>query len=268
MNQDSQRSPSYCFQNWALSQWEIDMTLGCVVFMASSHSPELPTKHAGFIYSRLCGLMSDVLTVHRLKLRGRFHIIIPVLQSLLRCFFIARHPSSKRPTNRTTRGAHPSSSSSSSPSSTPPWLPPDGLFAPQATAYARLLTSLCDPTVSSVATTNPRNRRTRNLNQQPQPPAEDPLTPATDLARRMAGQHLPYLLMDYLDCRLRYSTATSIAIPSQAVKEALLPGIYAVLDVLTPDTRRMLNAALDASARALFRVLWADYQRFRTWNER
>lgn len=220
-------------QPWALSQWEIDTTLACIVFMASSHAPGLPTRYAGFIYSRLCGLMNGLLTVHRLKLRGRFHIIIPVLQSLLRCLF-TRNPST-----------HIRSSKSNT---SPNWLSPKGLEAPQARAYARLLTSLCDPTVSSV--TAPGKKRQR-----------DDLTPATDKARKMAGQHLPYVLMEYIQCRLHSNLA------SAEVKQALMPGIYALLDSMSQETRRMVNAAMDSSGRAMFRDLWADYTRFRKWNE-
>ncbi|KAI9792722.1 MAG: hypothetical protein M1816_001821 [Peltula sp. TS41687] len=221
---------------WALSQWEIDTTLACIVFIASSHGPELPTRYAGYIYSRLCGLLSGLLTVHRLKLRGRFHIIIPVLQSLLRCLF-------------TPNQAARSSQSKSNNNTVPSWLPPaKGLEAPQATAYARLLTSLCDPTVSSVTTGGKKRPK-------------DELTSATDKARTMAGQHLPYVLMEYIQCRLRSNLA------SAEVKHALMPGLYAILDSMTRESRRMLNAAMDSSGRAMWRNLWADYTRFTRWNE-
>src|SRR5437762_3393566 len=105
---------------------------------------------------------------------------------------------------------------------------------------------LCDPTASSVAI--PRNRHRQEL------------TPATAKARRIAGQYLPHLLKEYIQCQLRYRLLPE-------VKSAMTPGLYAVLEVSTPETLRMVNAAMDASGRALFKILYSDYGRFGKWEE-
>ena len=220
-------------QESAISQWGVETTLACIVFMTSSHSPRLSPRYSGFIYIRLCGLMNGILTVHRLKLRGRFHLIIPVLQGLLRCLFIPQ------------TWVH---ASSANVHALPSWLPPTGsLGVPHATAYARLLTTTCDPSVSTVT------RRKHQSHQE--------LTPATDKARKVAGQFLPYVLMEYAQCRLH-----SNILPE--VKAALLPGLHAILDSTNQETLRMVNAAMDASSRAIFKTLYQDYKRFENWNDR
>ena len=175
--------------------------------------------------------MRGILAGHRHQLQGRFHLIIPLMQNLLRCLFLP---------NRAT------GSKAETPSRIPPWLSADVAAAPYATAYTRLLCMLCDPTASSAAA--PRSRRIQEL------------TPATTKARRIAGQHLPYLLEEYIRCQLEHQLPPD-------VKSALTPGLYALLSVSSPKTLHMINASMDASGRALFKVLYSDYGRFGRWDE-
>src|SRR6266480_898345 len=120
--------------------------------------------------------MRGILAGHRLKLRGRFHLVIPLMQNLLRCLFLPKRSTENKAEAHVT---------------IPPWLSFDIVAAaPYATAYAQLLCMLCDPTASSVAI--PRNRHRQEL------------TPATAKARRIAGQYLPHLLKEYIQCQLRY----------------------------------------------------------------
>lgn len=132
--------------------------------------------------------------------------------------------------------------------STPPWLLPNHtpLGPTQATAFTRLLTAICDPTLSSVQTAKHGSKQT--------------LTSATNRARRLAGQHLSYLLIEYSRCQLHSRLPPD-------VKAALLPGLYAIFDAANQDTLRMINAVSDPASREIFKALYRDYDRFGRWRE-
>ena len=50
-----------------------------------------------------------------------------------------------------------------------------------------------------------------------------------------------------------------------AVREKLVPGLYAIFDTTTPELRRTISDGLDSSGRAVFGMLFKDYQRFGKW---
>jgi nucleolar pre-ribosomal-associated protein 2 len=194
----------------------------------------MPTNGPSAIYQRLCSLTSVLLTRFRKRLGGRYHLLLPVLQGLLRCLFrpIPIPVSSKQPQLHHHQ---------------PPWLlvsTTEPLASKSATQYTRLLTSLCDPTASSVSSSRHRAR----------------LTDDTKKAKSIAGQYMQYLIMEYARCQLQGQ------LPPE-VKTALMPGLYAVLDVIPRDLMRGMNAAMDSSSRAIFKGLYEDYQRFGRWNQ-
>lgn len=113
----------------------------------------------------------------------------------------------------------------------------------QAKLFARLLTLVCEPSVASV---------TRG--QQP-----GLLDSATDAAKRSAGQHMFLVLMSYIKLQLEHAV-------SNAVREALQPGVYSILDITTQEGRRILNEAVDGSGRAIFREMYRRYVKFGKWS--
>lgn len=217
---------------WAMTQWGIENTVSAIAITLSPSGPQLPPQHAIAVYLHLCGLMSSLLAIHRTKLGGRHHLIIPLLQAMLRCLFT---PDRKRARNSTSV-------------SLPPWLSAREaqLDVSSAAAYARILTAICEPTVSSV--TGFKRRARLELNDE------------TKKAKATAGQYLHYLIMEYAWCQLE-------ARISPDVRTALMPGLYAVFDVMSMEVMRTLNAAMDASGRAIFKGLYDDYRRFGKWNE-
>ncbi|KAI4135688.1 MAG: hypothetical protein LQ347_000458 [Umbilicaria vellea] len=217
-------------QPWAVSQWHIDTLLCAITNLTSQSAPKYGRQHAGSIYTTLCRLYSTVLATHRTKIGGRYHLVVPALQGLMRCFF--------RP--------HGRNGVSASVLALPPWLcgREPMLEESHAASFVRLLTTICDPTVSSLARS--RTRPQRELNDD------------TKKARSIAGQHLPYVVMVYCQCQLK-----GRLLPT--VKAALTPGLYAILDVMSQDTTRTLNAAMDSSSHAIFKVLYDDYRRFARW---
>ncbi|KAG9242736.1 Urb2/Npa2 family-domain-containing protein [Calycina marina] len=215
----------------AISQWNVDSTLGCISIVCSRRGPSFRPSQAGNVYMQLCRLVHTILISHRLKLEGHFHLVAQTVESLLRCLFTPLQ----------------STNTASSKTFVPPrWLPttsssPHQLNIRHAAAFTRLLTLICNPTVSSV---------TRSQN--------NALTSATDKAKRMAGQHMQYVLMAYVRLQLEMRMLT-------AVREQLVPGIYAIFDTTTPELRRAINEGMDGSGRAVFRNLYTDYTKFGKW---
>ncbi|KAK2605515.1 hypothetical protein N8I77_008348 [Diaporthe amygdali] len=113
----------------------------------------------------------------------------------------------------------------------------------QAARFSRLLTLTCEPSVASV---------TRGQ-------APGALDSAPDAAKKSAAQHMYLVLVLYVKLQLER------AVP-RAVRAALDPGVYSVLDITTPEGRRIINEAVDASGRAIFREMYKQYVRFGKWN--
>lgn len=215
-----------------LSQYNIDTILAAIASASSKAGPQISSTYAPTIYTRLCRLMGIVISLQRLKIGGRFHLVVNAMQRLLCCLFARSRKRGRSARFQTTL-------------SQPFWLAP--LDASHATYYTRLLTSLCDPTVSAVL--RPQAGASR-----------DALTDQTKKAKRIAGQYLQYVVMEYAQCSLRGSL-------SPDVKAAIMPGLYAALDVMSRESMRALNAALDVSGRAVFKSLYDDYVKFGKWNK-
>ncbi|KAG9239698.1 Urb2/Npa2 family-domain-containing protein [Amylocarpus encephaloides] len=211
-----------------LSQWDIDSTLGSIAIICSRNGPSLRPNRSGTIYLHLCHLMQAVFTSHWLKLQGHFHLVVQVMQTLLRCLFVPLPHS----TTKITKFMAP-----------PPWLssPKHQLTAKHATAYTRLITLICDPSVQSVT------RSTHNN-----------LTSAKAKAKGMAVVHMQYVLTTYIRLQLEMRMAPEI-------REKMIPGIYAIFDTTTPEVRKMINESLDSSGRSVFGTLYRDYVKFGKW---
>ena len=180
------------------------------------------------IFTCLTRLFGTLLAVHRSKLGGRYHLVVLALQGMLHCLFTP----------------YATSTDSSRHLQRPPWLENIKLRAEHATAYARLLSSICDPTVSAV--TRFKNR------------ARQELTDETKKARSIAGQHLQYLIMEFCQCQLQGRM-------DPEVRRALNPGLYAIFDAMSQEVMRTVNSALDAPGRAIFKMVYDDYRRFGRW---
>lgn len=113
----------------------------------------------------------------------------------------------------------------------------------QAARFSRLLTLTCEPSVASV---------TRGQ-------APGALDSAPDAAKKSAAQHMYLVLVLYVKLQLERPVP-------RAVRAALDPGVYSVLDITTPEGRRVINEAVDASGRAIFREMYKQYARFGKWN--
>lgn len=113
----------------------------------------------------------------------------------------------------------------------------------RAKLFSRLLTLVCEPSVASVT----RGQQSGALDS------------AVDAAKRSAGQHMYLVLMSYIKLQLEHPVP-------RAVREALEPGVYTVLDITNEQGKRILNEAVDGSGRAIFKEMYRRYIKFGKWS--
>ncbi|KAF3482562.1 uncharacterized protein GIQ15_05321 [Arthroderma uncinatum] len=220
-------------QSRSITQWNIDNLLANISLIASPGGPPIDAKFAGPIHTRLCKLLGTLFELYRQKLSGRFHLVLPIMQALLRCLFTRNQKTANSPTAGLTL---------------PPWVGDSScLEAAHGTQFSRLLSALCDPTVSSVQRQRGGDHSSQGLSDN------------TKKVKSLAGQYLQYLVMEYSSCQLR-------GYISPEMKAALMPGMYVVLDVMSQSTMRAMNAGMDSSSRAVFKTLYDDYVRFGKWD--
>ena len=178
------------------------------------------------LYLGLCRIAGSIVFLHRKTTGGRMHILVPVLQTLLTCLF-TMHPNSKPP-----KSLKP-----------PTWIQSDKnkLSESQATAYSRILLTWTQPTMTSVTS------RTRPMN-------TALLTDETRKARDYAARYVPYVLMHFCSLHLVGSMAPDI-------RKAVLPGIWACIEVVPRERLRGMNASMGRDERAIWSSLWAEWRR-------
>ena len=202
-----------------ISQWHVDELLAAISVKASKLYTQRE-EDSGRLYIGLCRLFAVLLATHRTKIGGRYHLVVPALQALQRCLFI--------PYKNDEAGESEGSVFGES----------------HAAAYGRILSMICDPTVSSV--TRRRNRSRLELNDE------------TKKARSIAGQHLAYVMMDFCSCQLWGHLGSGMRVGLNA-------GLYAVLRAIEPDMLRTMNAAMDSNSRSVFKALYEEYRRVGKW---
>ncbi len=112
----------------------------------------------------------------------------------------------------------------------------------KAHAYGRLITLVCEPTAGAVSRTQHQSA----------------LDSATDAAKRSAGRHMYLVLMHYVKLQLTANVQRS-------VRTALEPAMNSIFDITSPEGRKILNDAMDASGRAILREMFKRYVKFGKW---
>jgi len=239
-----------------VNQHIIDTTLSSITLLATSAgklslnlSEQPHNPHPNHIFDRLCTILHIILIRHRRRLTGRHHLLLPALQSLLKCLF---YPSSSR--HQTTSNQVASPSKATYLSSLPHWLNPSPHPLPptSATKYTRALQTLCEPTPSSARHTLKRSHTTNTTTN---------LTDPTHHLRTLVSHHTPYLLQTYCQTTLDGSITPE-------AKEKLLPGLYAVCNGMDVLVMRGMNAAMGESQRAVWRDFYGEWRRWGVWNRR
>ncbi|KAH7067615.1 Urb2/Npa2 family-domain-containing protein [Paraphoma chrysanthemicola] len=210
------------------SQHSTECVLSVLVKLISRTSPALEPSHAPHIFARICETSRLVMLVHRNRLGGRSHLILPLLQGLLNCLFI---PTSARS------------------SVLPPWLRSKVLtntscLSPaSASQYTRLLGTLCNPPQSSIAKPHSKSRKPKDLN--------DPVK-----AARERTSHFLYPLLASF-CRLHLYGRLD---PTIRVK--LMPGIWNVMGTagLHKEELDAMFAGLGRSEKDVWRSMWSEWE--------
>ncbi len=234
----------------AMGQWNIDTTLSAaalVVSLGDQTSTDEDATHAvravhasAAAFEGGCQLVEAVLKRHRVRLQGRFHLLVNTLQALL-VRLAANHQTELQQQNEAT----PSSRRA--------------VWAPQAARrFARLLELVCEPSAAAVTAMAVRGKGGAGEGGSGGPPTPL-LHSATDAAKRAAGQHMYLVLMTYIKLQI------DGAVLSHGVREALQPGLFSILSITPDETRRLLNDAVDASGRALFKDLYRTWLQFGKW---
>jgi nucleolar pre-ribosomal-associated protein 2 len=208
------------------SQNGIECVVSVLVKLTSRTSPALPSTHAADIFASLCRMSRMLLLVHRSRLGGRSHLLLPLLQGLLFCLFV---PASGR------SGALPS------------WLRTASttehiqLTSANAAQYTRLLSTLCDPPQSSVSK---HSKTSKTLN--------DPVKAAKEKA-----SHFLYPLLASF-CRFQLSGRLE-----QDVRKKLMPGIMEVVGTAALDREGLdaMFAGLGKSERDVWRGVWGEWEK-------
>ncbi|KAI1755346.1 Urb2/Npa2 family-domain-containing protein [Xylaria castorea] len=212
----------------AMTQYNIEATLTTVVEVCSACGPRIQgSKAAGEIFAALFKLVALIIKRHRLRLSGHFHILLKTLRALLTVLLAGPGPSLSRRQSARSRN--------------PPWLV-TRLQPRHAERFARLLTLVCEPSAASVARSRSRSE----------------LDSATDVAKRAAGQHMYLVLEVYIKLQLEVEV-------SLEMRKALEVGVFSILNITSEGCRKVLNESLDASGRAVFRTLFAEYRKFGKW---
>ncbi|RKF77753.1 putative urb2 npa2 family protein [Golovinomyces cichoracearum] len=231
----------------SISQYSIDSTLGTICIICSPKSPHLPSTRPGTVFLHLTHLLRSILVHHRFRLKGHFPLVQLSMQGLLRCLFSSTSNSNTNTSKNTSTGFNHQ----------PIWLNSSQyqLNARDSESYTRLLTLISDPSELSLQHGgNKRHNNNKNIKDN-----HHYLTSATDKWKRMTTHFMRFVLIDYIKWQLKFRILPEI-------KEQLMPGWYALLDNTSLDTRRLINADLNASGRAIFINLYQDYQKFGKWS--
>ncbi|ETI20067.1 hypothetical protein G647_08101 [Cladophialophora carrionii CBS 160.54] len=233
-----------------INQSTLDRLLSSLRIVASSTTGTAHAKDvtklesmpsAGHLYDRLCVVVGAILGRHRRRLSDRYHLLLPVLQALLRCLFWPGKKSVKSHRGTAVKTLVTFGKT------LPGWVRDSSgpLSLSSADQISRLLSSVCNPTVSAARSSN---KRRNELNDE------------VKKARKLAGEHMQYLVSEYCRCFL-----DGQIVPS--TKDQLMAGMYRVLDAIDRDMLRAMNAGMDPSTRAVFKNLYDDYHRYGKWDK-
>jgi nucleolar pre-ribosomal-associated protein 2 len=214
------------------SQHSIECVLTVLVKLSSRNGPHLACSDAEAIYARITETTRLVLLLHRSRLGGRFHLLLPLLQNLLLCLFVP-HGSRQN--------------------LLPPWLRARSsaavtyLTANNAAQYSRLLSTLCSPTQSSVSKAHQSRGSTSN--------SKSSLNDPVKAAREYVSHYIYPLLASF--CRFQLNGRLE-----SAVRGKLVPGMWELVSTaeLDKDALQAMYAGLDRSSREIWKGLWEEWK--------
>ncbi len=230
-----------------INQATIDSLLSNMsLLLAPSSNLKLHTANGDATFDRIIAIVGSLLSRFRRRLSDRHHLLLPILQQLLRCLFYAG-PSSQHFLRQPAQGSNPVAFLKT----LPPWLRSSNhpLSASCAEKYTRIICSICNPTASAAKSSSSRKRTS----------AANELNDETKRVKTLASEHMQYLVMEYCRCTLDGES-------NPQVKGKLMPGMYTLLESMSRDLMMAMNAAMDPSSRAIFKGLYNDWVRYGKWD--
>lgn len=216
-----------------ITQWHVDSIMACIAITAQRFKEVFNPKAASYIHIALTRVFGSVLAAHRLKLGGRYHMILLALKVLLNPLF-------------TPFKATPSSMTATD--TTPPIDHSQTFTSTHTENLSRLLSSISDPTVSAVSH---RHRNSAHRTHQ----HHGALNDETKKARTESGKHMPYFIMEF--CVLQLSGR----MVGEGMREKLMPGIWAVLNAMNKEVMGAMNAQMSVAGREIWREVYAEWKR-------
>ncbi|KAF9582059.1 hypothetical protein BGW38_000712 [Lunasporangiospora selenospora] len=83
-------------------------------------------------------------------------------------------------------------------------------------------------------------------------------------ASKAFGKHVPYILMEYFTIQ----SSVVASINQQSLRNALLPGLYSLLNLCSEYERQVMMAGLDNTGKMLLKGLYADYLKYHKYTGR
>ncbi|KAG0055125.1 hypothetical protein BGZ83_009537 [Gryganskiella cystojenkinii] len=136
----------------------------------------------------------------------------------------------------------------------------DPLSVTCAENFSRLLTALGSKGIVSHHQQHQQNQQQQQLEGEGSLVSGTPsgMTTVSADASKAFGKHAPYLLMEYFT--IQSSVVASIR--SLELRNALLPGLYGLLNLCSEWEREMMMVGLDSTGKTLLKGLYADYLKY------
>ncbi|KAF7721634.1 hypothetical protein EC973_004355 [Apophysomyces ossiformis] len=212
-------------KSFEFTSFDLSLLLSCLLQIASPTAPErfqkqIDRQAAYQLFDDACSVLTNLVNQHREKLVDVMPAFVGLLQALLRSFR-STHVSLVGSKRKTTDQQKSSSQI----------IPLICLYSPldESTAqrYARLLTQ-----VSKKASGSAQN------------------------AWRIMARHAPYILLEYFT--IQSDATMSIALPQ--IKNALIPGLYGIMDMCSENDHNLIMASLDGPGKTLFKSFYTNWK--------
>ncbi|KAF9386368.1 hypothetical protein CPB97_003759 [Podila verticillata] len=260
--------------SFELRSWEIGLALECITSLMSPATPLLsPSSSTPFgsedssngltnqdtakIFTALYHVLINIARFRQEELTTLIPVFTAILQGMFHGFkslhaSIAKKQQGvesliKSPFMLLSAGVLPESGASG------PSVVGDPLPVECAENFARLLTALGSKGVSHTSGSS-GNQESSGGNS---------FAITTD-ASKAFGKHAPYILMEYFT--IQSSVAASIS--QQSLRNALVPGLYSLLNLCSDWEREMMMVGLDNTGKTLLKGLYADYLKYHKYTGR
>ncbi|KAK9479357.1 Urb2/Npa2 family-domain-containing protein [Lipomyces japonicus] len=247
-------------QHTSVEHFTFEQILIFLIRACSQHGPKFSlneSEHsADEVYLQICSVTSVLLLSYHKYFRGYHNLIVRLLQNLLYGLCRPQLIGTAKKIDR--RAKHLWKRAS--------WLSDDSASCSVkcALAYSRLISNLCEPNQTSRSKNSTvSNTRKRGIDQASTFSSESQLmnlSSRSGNSRRALSKHIPFLVIEYIYSTLYFRYDSD-------VRQAIMSGLYTLLDMHGQNELKVINAGLDSAGREIFRTIYSDYSKFGKWHE-